>query len=40
MMSAMKMETIVSAPIDGKVQRVCVHVDSALSQGDLLCDIA
>lgn len=39
-MSAMKMETIVSAPIDGKVQRVCVHVDSSLSQGDLLCEIA
>ncbi|WFD18953.1 pyruvate carboxylase [Malassezia caprae] len=39
-MSAMKMETIVSAPMDGKVQRVCVHVDSALSQGDLLCEIA
>lgn len=39
-MSAMKMETIVSAPVAGNVQRVCVAQDDHVNQGDLLCEIA
>lgn len=38
-MSAMKMETIVSAPLDGKVKRLAVKPNDSLSQGDLLCEI-
>lgn len=39
-MSAMKMETVVSAPLDGKVQRVTVVANDSLGQGDLMCEIA
>ena len=39
-MSAMKMETIVSAPIDGKVSRLAVKLNDSLSQNDLLCEIS
>ena len=38
-MSAMKMETIVSAQIAGKVTRVAVKQNDSLSQNDLLCEI-
>lgn len=33
------METIVSAPIDGKVKRVAVVQNDAVAQGDLLCEV-
>lgn len=39
-MSAMKMETVVSAPVDGKIKRVAVSANDSLSQGDLMCEIA
>ena len=39
-MSAMKMETVVSAPVDGKIKRVAVAANDSLSQGDLMCEIA
>ena len=32
------METIVSAPVDGKVKRVAVAQNDAVAQGDLLCE--
>ena len=38
-LSAMKMETVVAAPVAGKVARLTVKVGDALSPGDLLCDI-
>ena len=37
--SALKMETIVSAQIAGKVTRVAVKQNDSLSQNDLLCEI-
>ncbi|WFD43349.1 pyruvate carboxylase [Malassezia psittaci] len=39
-MSAMKMETVVSAPIQGKVTRVVVAANDSLVQGDLMCEIS
>ena len=38
-MSAMKMETVVSAPIDGKIKRVTVAQNDSVAQGDLLCEV-
>jgi len=38
-MSAMKMETVVSAPVSGKVTKVSVEANDSVSQGDLLCEI-
>jgi len=38
-MSAMKMETVVSAPVGGKVKRILVTQNDSVSQGDLLCEI-
>ncbi|KAK0523714.1 pyruvate carboxylase [Tilletia horrida] len=39
-MSAMKMETTVSAPVGGKVERITVDVNDSVSAGDLLCVIS
>jgi pyruvate carboxylase len=38
-LSAMKMDTVVSAPVSGKVQRILVAANDSVSQGDLLCEI-
>jgi pyruvate carboxylase len=38
-MSAMKMDTVVSAPVSGKVERILVKNNDSVSQGDLLCEI-
>ncbi|SPO22663.1 probable pyruvate carboxylase [Ustilago trichophora] len=38
-MSAMKMETVVSAPVGGHVKKVLVEQNDSVSQGDLLCEI-
>ncbi|PWN37948.1 putative pyruvate carboxylase [Meira miltonrushii] len=38
-MSAMKMDTVVSAPVSGKVQRILVAANDSVSQSDLLCEI-
>jgi len=38
-LSAMKMETVVSAPVDGIVKRMLVGVDDSLAAGDLLVEI-
>ncbi|KAG0226845.1 pyruvate carboxylase [Actinomortierella wolfii] len=38
-LSAMKMETIVTAPVAGKVELVAVHENDSLSQGDLVARI-
>lgn len=38
-MSAMKMDTVVSAPVSGKVERILVKANDSVSQGDLLCEI-
>ncbi|WFD30850.1 pyruvate carboxylase [Malassezia sp. CBS 17886] len=38
-MSAMKMETVVSAPVAGTVRRVSVVENDAVAQADLLCEI-
>ena len=38
-LNAMKMETVVSAPIDGKVVRVAVQAGDQVAVGDLLLDI-
>lgn len=35
--SAMKMESIVTSPVSGKVQRVAAAEGDSLSQGDLIC---
>ena len=39
-MSAMKMETVVSAPTEGKIKRVTIAENDSLAQGDLMCEIA
>ena len=39
-LSAMKMETIVAAPVAGKIGRVAVAVGDSLAVGDLLVEIA
>lgn len=38
-LSAMKMETIVSAPLSGTIKRVTAAQNDSLAQGDLLCEI-
>jgi pyruvate carboxylase len=38
-LSAMKMETIVAAPLAGKLERVAVGVGDSLGAGDLLVEI-
>jgi pyruvate carboxylase len=38
-LSAMKMETVVSAPCSGKVDEVLVSVNESLSAGDLICRV-
>jgi len=35
-LSAMKMETAISAPMTGKVEAISVHVNDDVGQGDLL----
>ena len=38
-MSAMKMETVVAAPVAGKVVRVVVEPNATLAAGDLIVEI-
>jgi len=38
-LSAMKMETVVSAPVSGKVKKVVALIDEDLAGGDLLLEI-
>ncbi|KAM0789369.1 hypothetical protein ACM66B_000199 [Microbotryomycetes sp. NB124-2] len=38
-LSSMKMETIVSSPVSGKIKRLVVTEGDSLSQGDLICEI-
>lgn len=39
-MSAMKMESVVSAPVGGHVKRVTVETSDSIAQGDLIVEIA
>lgn len=36
-LSAMKMETVVSAPVTGKIGRIAISVNDSLTAGDLIC---
>ena len=38
-LSAMKMETVVSAPVGGKIKKLAVRVGDHVKTGDLLCEI-
>ena len=38
-MSAMKMEQSVTAPVGGTVTRVLVHANDSLASNDLICEI-
>lgn len=39
-LSAMKMETIVSSPASGRVEGVSVQVNDSLNAGDLICRLS
>jgi len=38
-LSAMKMESVVSSPVSGKVKRVLVKENDSIAQGDLVVEI-
>lgn len=38
-LSAMKLESVVSSPVSGKVSRVLVSENDSLNQGDLMVEI-
>jgi len=38
-LSAMKMESVVTAPVSGHIKRVLIHEGDSLNQGDLVVDI-
>jgi pyruvate carboxylase len=39
-LNAMKMETVVSAPVDGKIQELCVKQNDSISAADLIAIIS
>jgi pyruvate carboxylase len=39
-LSAMKMETIISAPFSGTISRIAVNVGDSIDQGDLVVCVA
>ena len=38
-LSAMKMETVVSSPVSGKIEEILIKETDSLSAGDLICKI-
>jgi pyruvate carboxylase len=38
-LSAMKMETVVSAPVSGRIERIAVNANDSLVAGDLIAHI-